>query len=122
VGDNQINDDKNAGTLLAILMAMTMQRYGTMCITQWSISRATLEAPTTGKCLCPITLTATMVIEIWGKHKKTIKHNFKATTVQINHNLFLRISYPEMDQRFTCIFCHRRLYVCTQPKLTGIQL
>jgi hypothetical protein len=73
VGDNQINDDKNAGTLLAILMAMTMQRYGTMCITQWSISRATLEAPTTGKCLCPITLTATMVIEIWGKHKKNNK-------------------------------------------------
>jgi hypothetical protein len=73
VGDNQINDDKNAGTLLAILMAMTMQQYGTMCITQWSISRATLEAPTTGKCLCPITLTATMVIEIWGKHKKNNK-------------------------------------------------
>jgi len=35
----------NAGKLLAILMAMVaMQRYDAMCITQWSILRATLEA------------------------------------------------------------------------------
>jgi hypothetical protein len=32
VGDNEIGDDKNEGKLLAILIAIAMQRYDTGCI------------------------------------------------------------------------------------------
>ncbi len=35
---------KNAGKLLAILIAMAMQRYDAGHITQWSTSRASLKA------------------------------------------------------------------------------
>ena len=32
MGDNEIGDDKNEGKLLAISIAMVMQRYDTGCI------------------------------------------------------------------------------------------
>jgi len=44
VGDNDIGDDKNAGKLTTISMAMVMQRYDAGSIAQWSTSRASLEA------------------------------------------------------------------------------
>jgi hypothetical protein len=34
VGDNEIGDDKNEGTLLTISIAMAMQRYDVGCITR----------------------------------------------------------------------------------------
>jgi hypothetical protein len=34
VGDNEIGDNKNEGKLLAILIAMAMQRYNVGCIVQ----------------------------------------------------------------------------------------
>jgi hypothetical protein len=48
-GDSkQNNNEKNAPTLLAILMAVAMCRFNTAHITQWRRSRASLEA--TGCC------------------------------------------------------------------------
>ena len=44
VGDNEIDDDKKTGGLLAVLIAMAMQRYDTMHIARWSTSGDTLEA------------------------------------------------------------------------------
>jgi len=43
-GQQQIDGSKNAGKLLAILIAMAMQRYDTGHIDQWSTSGASLEA------------------------------------------------------------------------------
>ena len=48
VGNNGIDDDKNAGKVLVILITMQMQQYDAGHITQWSTSRASLEA--TGCC------------------------------------------------------------------------
>ena len=45
VANNEIDKDKNAGELLAILIAMQMRRYNAGGITQWSTSMASLEAP-----------------------------------------------------------------------------
>jgi hypothetical protein len=42
VGDNKSMTTKNAGKLLAILIAMRMRRYDTGHIAQWSTSRASL--------------------------------------------------------------------------------
>ena len=51
-----INNGKNAAASLAISMAMRIRRYGAECITQYSRSRATLDA--TERCLwasiCPV--------------------------------------------------------------------
>ncbi len=44
MGDNDIGDNKNAGKLTTISMAMVMQRYDAGSIAQWSTSRASLEA------------------------------------------------------------------------------
>ena len=44
VVDNEIGDDKNAGKLLVISIAMAMQWYDAGRIAQWSTSRASLEA------------------------------------------------------------------------------
>jgi hypothetical protein len=44
VGNNELAITKNAGELLAILIAMRMRRYDTGQITRWSTSRASLEA------------------------------------------------------------------------------
>ncbi len=44
VGNNESAITKNAGKLMAILIAMAMQRYNAGCITQWSTSGASLEA------------------------------------------------------------------------------
>ncbi len=48
-GQQQTNQQwKNAPTFLAILMAMALRRYDTVCIAQWRRSRALVEA--TGRC------------------------------------------------------------------------
>jgi hypothetical protein len=39
-----MNNRKNAANSLAISMAMRIRRYGAKCITQYSRSRATLDA------------------------------------------------------------------------------
>jgi hypothetical protein len=44
VANNELTATKNADELLAISMAMAMQRYDTRRIAQWSTSRASLEA------------------------------------------------------------------------------
>jgi hypothetical protein len=44
VGNNELAITKNAGKLLAILIAMQMQRYDPGWIDRWSTSRASLEA------------------------------------------------------------------------------
>ena len=44
VGKKESMATKNAGKLMAILIAMGMQRYNTGRIDQWSTSRASLEA------------------------------------------------------------------------------
>ena len=44
VGDNELTATKNAGESMAISFVMAMQRYNAGCITQWSTSRASLEA------------------------------------------------------------------------------
>jgi hypothetical protein len=44
VGNNELAITKNAGELLAILIAMRMWRYDVGHITRWSTSRASLEA------------------------------------------------------------------------------
>ena len=43
VDNNKIDDDKNTGELLAILITMQMRWYNTGPIAQWSTSRASLE-------------------------------------------------------------------------------
>ena len=43
-GQQHRNNNKNAGKLLAISIAMAMQQYDVGCIAQWSTSRASLEA------------------------------------------------------------------------------
>jgi hypothetical protein len=79
VGDNEIGDDKNEGKLLAISIAMQMRRYNAGHITQWSTSRASLEA--TG---CRHRASARAVSPRrppWStnslkQHKTLTKHNF----------------------------------------------
>jgi hypothetical protein len=44
VDNNKIDDDKNAGKLLVISFTMRMWCYDVGRITQWSTSRALLEA------------------------------------------------------------------------------
>ena len=44
VGNSKSMATKNAGKLLAILIAMAMQRYDSGRIARWSTSRASLEA------------------------------------------------------------------------------
>ncbi len=44
VGVMDIKDDKNEGKLLAMFIAMQMQQYNVGRITQWSSSRASLDA------------------------------------------------------------------------------
>ncbi len=44
MGDNKINDAKNAGKSLAIFIAMRMRRCNAGHIAQWSTSMASLEA------------------------------------------------------------------------------
>jgi hypothetical protein len=44
VGNNKINDAKNAGKLLAILIAMGMRWWDMGHIAQWSTARASMEA------------------------------------------------------------------------------
>ena len=86
VANNKIEETKNAGKLTMISMAMTMQRYNTGHIAQWSTSRASLEA--TG---CPHRVSACAVSPrrpSWSTnlnktHKTLTKHDFyQATTVQ----------------------------------------
>ena len=48
VGNNKSMTTKNAGKVLAILIAMWMRQYNTRRIARWSTYRATLEA--TGCC------------------------------------------------------------------------
>ncbi len=43
-GQQQIDGNKNADKLMAILIAMAMQRYNMGCIAQWSTSKASFEA------------------------------------------------------------------------------
>jgi hypothetical protein len=79
VGDNEIGNDKNVGKLLAILIAMAMQRYEVGRITRWSTSRASLEA--TG---CRHRASACDVspwrlkwsTNLLKQHKTLLKHNF----------------------------------------------
>jgi hypothetical protein len=44
VANNEIDETKNAGKLTTISVAMAMQRYNAGHISQWSISRASIEA------------------------------------------------------------------------------
>jgi hypothetical protein len=44
VGDNELTATTNAGGLMAISIAMAMQRYDAGRIARWNISRASLEA------------------------------------------------------------------------------
>jgi hypothetical protein len=44
VTNNEIDDNKNSGELLVILMAMRMQQYNAGRIAQWSTSHTLLEA------------------------------------------------------------------------------
>jgi hypothetical protein len=44
IGQQRIDDKKNADKLLAISMAMAMQRYDARRIARWSTFRASLEA------------------------------------------------------------------------------
>jgi hypothetical protein len=44
VGDNESTTTKNAGTLLAVSIAMQIRRYDVGCIARWSTSRASIEA------------------------------------------------------------------------------
>ncbi len=87
IGDNGTHDNKIAGKLLVVLMAMAMQQYNAMRIAQWSTSRATLEAT---RC-CHWASACTVSVNYFDcKHNNTIKtltkHNFQlATTVQTDH-------------------------------------
>ena len=79
VGDNELTATKNAGESMAISFVMAMQRYNAGCITQWSTSRASLEA--TG---CRHQASACAVLprqRPWSMnsnktHKTLTKHNF----------------------------------------------
>jgi len=44
LANNEIGDNKNAGKLTTISMAMAMQLYDVRRIARWSTSRASLEA------------------------------------------------------------------------------
>jgi hypothetical protein len=86
--------------LLAISIAMRMQRYNAGRIARWSTSRASLEA--TG---CRHWSSACAVLPRrppwWTNsnetHKTLTKHNFLlATTVHFDRGLFMRILGPEM--------------------------
>jgi len=78
-GQQQIDGYKNAGELMAVSIAMAMQRYDAGRITQWSTSRASLEA--TG---CRHLLSSRIVSPRrppWSQnsnqtHKTLTKHNF----------------------------------------------
>ena len=78
VGDNKLTATKNAGESMSISIAMAMQRYDAGHITQWSTSRASLEA--TG---CRHRASACAVLPRrppWSKnsnktHKTLTKHN-----------------------------------------------
>ena len=79
VGDNESTATTNAGGLMAISIAMAMQRYNAGRIAQWNISRASLEA--TG---CRHWVSACAVLPRrppWSKnsnkiHKTLTKQNF----------------------------------------------
>ncbi len=79
VANNEIGNNKNAGKSTKISMAMAMQRYNARRITQWSTSRASLEA--TG---CRHRASACAVLPRrppWSTisnktHKTLTKHNF----------------------------------------------
>jgi hypothetical protein len=87
-GDNESTTTKNAGKSVAISIAMAMQRYDVGRITQWSTSRASLEA--TG---CRHRWSDCIILPwqlTWSKnsnqiHKTPTKHNFYlATTVHFD--------------------------------------
>jgi hypothetical protein len=67
VGSNESTATKNAGESLAIWIAMAMQQYDGGCITQWSASRASLEA--TG---CRHLLSA-CAVSVGGRHGRRIQ-------------------------------------------------
>jgi hypothetical protein len=79
VANTEINKTKNEGKLLAISITMAMQRYDAGCITQWSTSRASLEA--TGcrhrASACAVSPQQPQWLTNSNKTQKTLtKHNF----------------------------------------------
>ena len=79
VGDNELTATTNAGGLMAISIAMAMQRYDAGRIARWNISRASLEA--TG-CHHRASTCAVLPQRLpWSTnlnktHKTLTKHNF----------------------------------------------
>ena len=84
VGNNEIDETKNADKSLAISMAMAMQRYDARRITRWSTSRASLEA---NGCrhwasACAVSPRRTPWSTNLNKtHKTLTKHNFYLATI-----------------------------------------
>ncbi len=79
VGDNESTATKNAGELLAISIAMAMQRYDAGRIARWSTSGASLGATGCRHRLCACAVSARR--PPWSKnsnqtHKTLTKHNF----------------------------------------------
>jgi len=77
--DNEISDNKNAGKSMTISMAMAMQRYDARHIARWSTSRASLEA---NRCRHRASACALLPRRLpWSTnsnktHKTLTKHNF----------------------------------------------
>ncbi len=84
---------KNAPTLLAILLAMTMHRYVTVCITWWRRSMGSLEA--TG-CRHWVSIHSNRSNQSW-------QHRLFLSFFIINFNIFLCTG---------CLFCNS--YVCDE--------
>jgi len=79
IGQQRIDDKKNADKLLAISMAMAMQRYDARRIARWSTFRASLEA--TGcrhrESACAVLPRRPPWLTISNKTHNTLpKHNF----------------------------------------------
>ena len=84
VGNNKSATTKNAGKLLAISIAMRMQRYDAGCIAQYSTSRTSLGA--TGCCHRASACAVLPQRLPWSMnsnktHKTLTKHNFYLATM-----------------------------------------
>jgi hypothetical protein len=78
MGDNGIDDYKNAGKLTTILIAMPPGRYGAMHITRWSTSVASCKATrschwASARAVLPRQL---LWLTISNEKKILTKHNF----------------------------------------------
>ena len=87
MGDNKIGDDKNEGDLLAILIAMGMQRYDVRRIAWWSTS----GMPPFSKCLRCVALVAAMV----NKFVETTQNTNKTQLLASKYGTFWSLAVCE---------------------------